>query len=151
MARRGVQAMSTALPLWGLATLALAQSPAPQVSLTQISSPGLISGFHTRDNAPEVPAVSQDFAPQSQPWSVPAPHRTVQLDSKGRWGVRLDMQQPSGRDVQLKDVQAGAYVNFGPRIRVGGSVGLGDRFEQPQRLTPQDTAPRVHLETAFKF
>ena len=102
------------------------------------------------DIAAEVEPPS-DTALSSQPWSPPIPHKTLELDSKGRWGVRLDMAQPNGRDVQMKDVQAGAYVNFGPRIRVGGSVGLGDRFDNPQRLTPQDTAPRVHLETAFKF
>ena len=87
----------------------------------------------------------------SQPWSVPTPHKTLQLDSKGRWGVRLDLEQPSGRPSDLRDLQAGAYLRLTPRIRVGGSVGFGDKFATPQRITPEDTAPRVHLETAFKF
>jgi hypothetical protein len=38
-----------------------------------------------------------------------------------------------------------------PNLKLGGSVGLGDKFAQPQHLTPQDTGPRVHLEGAFKF
>ncbi|MBE7217668.1 MAG: hypothetical protein INR64_04275 [Caulobacteraceae bacterium] len=87
----------------------------------------------------------------SKPWSVPTAHKTLQLDAKGRWGVRLDMEQPSGRSSDWKDVEAGAYLRLTPRLRVGGSVGLGDKFADPQRLTPEDTAPRVHLETAFKF
>lgn len=87
----------------------------------------------------------------SKPWSVPTPHKTLQLDSKGRWGVRLDMEQPTGRSSDWKDVEAGAYLRLTPRLRVGGSVGLGDKFSNPQRFTPDDTSPRVHLETAFKF
>lgn len=104
------------------------------------------------------PATTPDFrttadqaAAVAQPWSIPTPHKTLQLDSQGRWGVRLDVEQPSGRPSDWKDVQAGAYLRLTPRIRVGGSVGFGDKFAQPQRLTPEDTAPRVHLETAFKF
>lgn len=102
-------------------------------------------------------AAAPDFStvgegqPLSQPWSVPTPHKTLQLDSKGRWGVRLDLEQPSGRSSDLRDLQAGAYLRLTPRIRVGGSVGFGDKFATPQRITPEDTAPRVHLETAFKF
>ena len=87
----------------------------------------------------------------SQPWSAPTPHKTLQLDSRGRWGVRLDMEQPTGRPADWKDVQAGAYLKLTSRIRVGGSVGFGDKFANPQRITPEDTAPRVHLETSFKF
>ena len=58
---------------------------------------------------------------------------------------------PLGRDMAWKDVNAGAYLKLTPNIRVGGTVGLGDRLAQPQKVTPQDIAPRVHLETAFKF
>ncbi len=82
---------------------------------------------------------------------APAPRRTLQLDSKGRWGFRLDVDQPSARDQDLRDVQAGAYFRLSPRLRVGGSVGLGDRTGAPQNFKPQDPAPRVRLETNFKF
>ena len=128
-----ILALLSAGALYGVATMSHAEAPVRLLDVAaEVEPPG-------------------DAALSSQPWSPPIPHKTLELDSKGRWGVRLDMEQPNGRDVQMKDVQAGAYVNFGPRIRVGGSVGLGDRFDNPQRLTPQDTAPRVHLETAFKF
>lgn len=85
------------------------------------------------------------------PWSRPAPHKQLQWDSKGRWGFRLDMIQPSNREPDWKDVQAGAFFRISPSLQVGGTVGLGDRLAQPQRVTPQDAAPRVHLETAFRF
>ena len=99
---------------------------------------------------PDFSTVADGQTP-SQPWSVPTPHKTLQLDSHGRWGVRLDMEQPTGRPADWKDVQAGAYLRLTPRIKVGGSVGFGDKFDTPQRITPEDTAPRVHLETSFKF
>ena len=52
----------------------------------------------------------------------------------------------------LKDMQAGAFFHITPSVRIGGSVGLGDRQGDAARILPQDTnAPRVHLETKFKF
>lgn len=85
------------------------------------------------------------------PWTLKPDHKTLQFGGGGRWGLKLDMEQPLGRDMGWKDVKAGAYIRLTPNIRVGGSVGLGDRLAQPQKVTPQDASPRVHLETAFKF
>ena len=81
-----------------------------------------------------------------------APHKSLQLDANGRWTLRLDMDPPGGEGGSLKDVQAGAFFHITPSMRIGGSVGLGDRQADVQRLLPQDTdGPRVHLETKFKF
>ena len=86
------------------------------------------------------------------PWTAPAPRKTLQWDAKGRWGLRLDMDQPSTREMGWNDVQAGAFFRITPSLRIGGSVGLRDRFTaQPQQMQPQDAKPRVHLETAFQF
>ncbi len=85
------------------------------------------------------------------PFTVPVPHKTYSFDNKGRWGVALDMEQPVNRDTQWKDVTAGAYFRISPRLKLGGSVGLGDKLSQPQQITPQDVGPRVHLETKFQF
>ena len=93
--------------------------------------------------------VSDSQAPT--PFYVPTPHKTYSFDAKGKWGVDLDMEQPVNRDTQWKDVTAGAYFKIGPRLKLGGSVGLGDKLAQPQQLTPQDLGPRVHLETKFQF
>lgn len=79
--------------------------------------------------------------------------KSVNLDTrKGRWGVSLNLDQAETRDVQLNDVQAGAYFRITPSLRVGGAVALGDK-EQPQyrRSEPVPGQPRVRLETAFKF
>ena len=87
------------------------------------------------------------------PWVAPATHKQLQWDSKGRWGLRLDMIQPTIRDPGIKDMQAGAFFRITPSLQVNGTVGLGDRLSepQPQHVTPQDTSPQVHLETAFRF
>jgi hypothetical protein len=88
---------------------------------------------------------------QPTPFNIPRPSKSYIFDNKGRWGVKLDFNEPVNRDTQLKDVTAGAYFRIGPRLKLGGSVGLGDKFAQPQQITPQDTGPRVHLETKFQF
>ncbi len=95
---------------------------------------------------------SLDQPTLGQPFSVPTPKKTLQLDSNGRWGLRLDLEKPAGRNLDWKDVEAGAYYRITPRLRVGGAIGLGDKFSDATRITPaQAAAPRVHLETAFKF
>ncbi len=79
-------------------------------------------------------------------------HKTLQWDDKGRWSLKLDMNEPAGRTMQLRDVQAGAYYHVTPSLKVGGAVSLGDEPAQPDRNTlPQAQAPRVRLETRFKF
>ncbi len=79
--------------------------------------------------------------------------KSLQWGADGRWTLKLDMDQPVGRDMAWKDVSAGAFFHITPSLRVGGSVDLGDKFAQPAKIVPQDTinAPRVHLETKFKF
>ncbi len=54
--------------------------------------------------------------------------------------------------MQWTDVQAGAYFRVTPSLRVGGAVALGEQ-EAPayKKSQPVETAPRVRLETAFKF
>lgn len=82
---------------------------------------------------------------------APAPHRSVQLDANGRWSFRLDLTQPAARDQDFRDVQAGAFYRLGRRLEVGGTVGLNSKTPAPQNFRPQDGAPRVRLETKFKF
>jgi hypothetical protein len=78
--------------------------------------------------------------------------KSLQWDDKGHWSLKLDMNEPMGRTMQLRDVQAGAYYHITPSLRVGGAVSLGDEQLQTDRSTlPQNQAPRVKLETRFKF
>ena len=82
-----------------------------------------------------------------------APHKSLQLDTSGRWTLKLDMDPPVGRETgSIKDMSAGAYFHITPSMRIGGTVGLGDRQGDVQQILPQDVnSPRVHLETKFKF
>ena len=100
----------------------------------------------------DVYSVRGDFAAQSNLGPL-APRRTLQWDArKGRWGLKVDVDQPSDRDVQGKDVAVGFTYRVKPGLRVGPSVSLGD--ENPtniRRIEPQQPAPRVRLETTFKF
>lgn len=128
---KGISAMG-AVVLIGTATTVCAETP------TQSTVAPKANAF----------ATSTDI---SGPNGIPYPHRTYAFDAKGRWGVKLDLSQPTNRDMDWKDVEAGAYFRLSPNLRLGGSVGLGDKFAQPQHITPQDTGPRVHLEGAFKF
>jgi len=126
--RAASAAMGAALFLTGMASVAHAAPITPPSDFVSVA-----------DNTPPIP------------FSVPTPHKTYSFDNKGQWGVKFDLDQPVNRDTQWKDVTAGAYFRITPRLKLGGSVGLGDKLAQPQQITPQDLGPRVHLETKFQF
>jgi hypothetical protein len=92
--------------------------------------------------------------PETNHWSPQPAQKSLFWDQKGHWGLKLDLNQPVGRDMQLRDVQAGAYFRITPSIRVGGAVALGDTttFDRTNPLPQQNQqGPRVKLETSFKF
>lgn len=98
--------------------------------------------------AAEAFTVRGDFNAQA---AAAQPSKTLQWDTKkGRWGLKLDM---SGHDAQWKDVDVGAFFRVTPSLRVGGAVGLESTQDAPvqQRNNTQTAAPKVRLETAFKF
>jgi hypothetical protein len=119
------------------------------VILTGIMAGGAFAADRSTAPVPAPQRPTQSFS--DAPWAAPPPHKQLNWDSKGRWGFRLDMNQPNNRDADWKDVQAGAFFRITPSMQVGGAVSLGDRLAQPQRVTPLDAGPRVHLETAFRF
>ncbi len=97
---------------------------------------------------------ANDFSGPSNSGSVTVPRSSLEWDAKkARWGLKLGVEQHTDRDVQLKDVQPGLYYRITPRLHIGGAVSLApDQLESTQRLTdPQMPAPRVRLETTFKF
>jgi hypothetical protein len=135
VATRLITASAAALILTGSATMAHAQ-------------------LKTRSVTPDF-TVRNDFTGASKGvFSPQGGKKTLQWDaSKGRWGLKLDLDQPVGRELELKDVEAGAYFKVTPSIRVGGAVALGD-FNPAlaaRKAQPAEPAPRVRLETAFKF
>jgi hypothetical protein len=104
--------------------------------------------------APRPRNTPQDFTAQAQPQApmiTPSPRKSLQWDSQGKWGLRLDLNQSPVREPDWKDIQAGAFFRISPSVRVGGSVGVGNRLSQPRQVMPGDATPRVHLETAFRF
>ncbi|HZC15214.1 MAG TPA: hypothetical protein VE309_00485 [Caulobacteraceae bacterium] len=87
-------------------------------------------------------------------WGPQPVHHALEFsaDKKNRIILKLDLSQPVGRDMQFRDVQAGAYYRLTPSLRIGGAVSLGDAPAVPDRFNlPQTQAPRVRFETNFKF
>jgi hypothetical protein len=103
-----------------------------------------LSGLKVRvDQKGAAPADSNRWGPED-------PAKTFQLNSR-KWGLKLDLDQPVGREARAKDVQAGAYYRITPSVRVGGAVRLDEKAEGSRNLTPRDQQPRVRLETLFQF
>jgi hypothetical protein len=94
-----------------------------------------------------------DFTPHTNQMGPQPPHRTLQWDTKtGRWGVNLDMAQPSDRDVQGRDVHIGVNYRVAPNVRTGVGFALGpETTPDGRRPDAEGPAPRVRLETTFKF
>lgn len=116
-----------------------------------VSAAALLGAAGTAAHA-EAPKTRMDFSVRAEPSAI-NPGKTLKWDTRrGRWGVTLNVEQPERRDVQWNDVEAGAYFRVTPSLRVGGAVALGDK-EAPsfRKSEPQPGAPRVRLETAFKF
>ncbi|HLK24681.1 MAG TPA: hypothetical protein VKT30_08480 [Caulobacteraceae bacterium] len=133
MARaRLVIAMTATVALLGAAAVARADSVRGQPTVVET------------DNLAGVTLDQGQWGPQ------PVRH-SLQWDKKG-WSLKLEMTEPVGRDVQGRDVQLGAYYHVTPRLNVGGAVSLGGAPSTPDRSNlPQTQAPRVRLETNFKF
>jgi hypothetical protein len=76
-----------------------------------------------------------------------------QFDIKNRWGLKFDINQPENKPAGLNDIDAGAYFKLTPSLRLGGSVGFGEKSKslQPEAEDPNKKQPRVRLETQFKF
>jgi hypothetical protein len=117
----------TALILAGMATAARAETPLPH--LLNVSSTS------------------------ESPWDLNAPRKSLQLDTKGRWGLRLDLDRPTNRDMSFSDVAAGAFFKITPSLRIGGTVGVGNNYAQPNqpKLPVPDQGARVRVETKFQF
>lgn len=96
-----------------------------------------------------------DFTVRVDQTTNPAGGTSLTWDArKGRWGMTLNVEAPQTREPDWTDVKAGAYYRVSPRLSIGGAVSMGDQVGQPEawrKVAPQQPAPRVRLETAFKF
>ena len=126
-------AIIAALVLTGTGVAAYAQAPVkkPSGSTTFTSQPTM--------------AAQDPLAPGGV-------RKTLQWDDKtGRWGLRLDVDQPASRDAKLKEAEVGAFYRVTPSLRVGGAVGM-TATPSPQKPVETDpNTPRVRVETALKF
>lgn len=124
-----------------------------QLVISLIGAALLVSGASTAHA--QTAKKTTDFTVRSESSTIMSSQGTKSLKwgaGKGRWGVSLNVDQRGERDTQLNDVQAGAYFRVTPSLRVGGAVALGEKEVPAYKKTePQDSAPRVRLETAFKF
>lgn len=103
----------------------------------------------TRSAKPKAQVNAPAAAPND--WGPNSRRKSLEFNTDGRWGLKLDYEQPNSREMQWQDVEAGAYFRLSPSLRVGGSVGLGDQ-NPPRRLTDDEKPqPRVRLETTFRF
>jgi hypothetical protein len=95
-----------------------------------------------------------DFTVRTEPLAVaPNSGQALRMDAaKGKFGVTVTLRQPGERRATPNDIAAGAYYRITPSVRVGGSVAFGDQDLTPRanQARPAD-APKVRLETAFKF
>jgi len=122
-------------------------------ALVALALAAIATGAHAQQAARGSEADA--FAAQPPTTTNPtAPHRSLQWDAKtGRWGLSLDMTQHTDRDMQWKDVAPGVYYRATPRLRVGAGVSLSNDSVDTTatKIQPQPAAPRVRLETTFKF
>lgn len=133
-------------------------------TITAIILSGMAANAHAQqakarvDQPVALAAERQGRADQSQ-WTAQTVRNSLLWENVvGRLGLKFDMERPVNREVQLKDVEAGAFFRVTPALRVGGAVGVDDK-PAPTPRTPQlkpqpapaEVAPRVRLETSLKF
>jgi hypothetical protein len=104
-------------------------------------------------NAPGLVLAANDFSTPNYAFGGVTTGRTLEWDSrKGRWGLKLGVEQRTDRLGEWRDVQPGLYYKVTPRLHIGGALSLAPNPLVNQRVVdPQATAPRVRLETTFKF
>lgn len=128
----------------------MAQSRFMVVAFAAFALTAAAAGVRAESGSPRMILTANDFAGQSDGI---APRRSLEWDARtGRWGLKLGVEQHLDRDVQLKDVEPGVYYRLTPRLHIGGGVSLAhDRLDNLRLTVPQVPAPRVRLETTFKF
>ena len=127
----GIVATIGALALAGVATHASAQA---------------------KIKAPATTSTALDFTDQNA-WGPAAGDKSLQWNGKGRWGLKLDFDQPTQRDVQWKDVDAGVAFKINRSLQVSAAVNVGGATSTPPtRLSPDEKPqPKVRLQTTFRF
>lgn len=102
---------------------------------------------------PSTPAFTtrNAFTADDAQWGPQGGRQSLAWDQRGRWGVRLDLDQPVDRDRGLNDVEAGAYVRLNRSLSVGGALRLDEQPALSREVTPRDRNARVRVETRLQF
>ena len=82
----------------------------------------LIAGAAHAASADTVKTTAQNnFAGEidpTGPWTVTPDHKTLLFGGSGRWGLKLDMEQPLGRDIAWKDAVSYTHLTLPTILRV---------------------------------
>jgi hypothetical protein len=94
---------------------------------------------------------TQAFSVDPNVWQPAGTTHSLQWNGNGRWGLKLDYQRPTTRDMAGRDIDVGTFYRVTKRLSVVGTVNAGEdvapRFAGPDEK-PQ---PRVRLESIFRF
>lgn len=114
---------------------------------------GSAHGQTTRNAQPSLTLTANDFDSHAYSYGPSVSGRTLEWDSrKGRWGLKVGVEQHVDQLGVWRDVQPGVYYRLTPRLHIGGAVSLApSQVFNPNVVQPQANNPRVRLETTFKF
>ncbi|RYG07958.1 MAG: hypothetical protein EON96_20720 [Caulobacteraceae bacterium] len=93
----------------------------------------------------------QPASPDKGQYTGATTRSVMSWEGAGRWGLKVQLDQSPARDVQSKDMEAGAFYKVTPRLRVGGALGMAEKPQPAPRVTKDETTPKVKLETSLKF
>lgn len=108
---------------------------------------------HAETKAPGASFTGREaFTQDLNQWGPQRNAKSLEFDAKkGKWGLKLDVERGQLRDMNWNEAGAGAYYKVTPGLRVGGGVSVQGQRGEPTGLPGRDRAPKVKLETAFKF
>jgi hypothetical protein len=113
----------------------------------------MVTNARAQSGAGVLLVAANDFASSNYGPGPVTTGRTLEWDSrKGRWGLKLGVEQRTDQLSEWRDVQPGLYYKVTPRLHIGGAVSLSpEPTINPRLADPQASNPRVRLETTFKF
>jgi hypothetical protein len=123
----------------------------PLIVLTTLVLSGTASLAHAQATAAK-PSLTDTTRAESYQLNQSQQSKVLELDGKSHWGLKLELQQPVTREMQIKDIEAGAYYKVTPTIRVGGTLGVTDaKPATPQTNSSGPVIPRAKIGASLKF
>ncbi|WP_349320786.1 NtrZ family periplasmic regulatory protein [Asticcacaulis sp. MM231] len=133
--------------------LAIAGSSTYAMAQTKLVKPQAASEITSL--TPLITPVGDSYISEENTGFTKPQSKVYQFNLDGKWGVKFDVNQPETAQSGLNDIDAGAFYKLTPSVRVGGTVGFGEKSDplkpESRRLSQDKKQPRVRLETTFKF